>query len=59
MIQIARKKSWQEQANGAPGRGFWCGFLMLECPKGHRWTHRYEPKAHGRPRKGSELAIPR
>lgn len=33
MIELQRKTSWKDKGLGW---GWWRGFLMLECPHGHR-----------------------
>lgn len=46
MVEIQRKKSWREPDGISPGWGFWRGFLMLECPIGHRNRISLEPDGH-------------
>lgn len=46
MVELQRKKSWREPDGVSPGWGWWRGFLMLECPKGHRNRINIGPDGH-------------
>lgn len=44
MTDLSRKRTWV--SNPGLGWGWWRGFVMLECPNGHRVRMNIDPGGH-------------